>query len=369
MKSIHRVVAVWGLTALAACGDSPVAAPSTSHPTLEKASRGGDDRERGLTAMTQNMYVGADLDAVISALATPDPTDDFPALLAGIQTLGQTDYPTRARAFAQTIARERPMFVGLQEVSAVDIDLTALGLPSVIHLDFLATLASELAARGLHYRVAAQVQNITAEPVPGIRLVDYDALLVDADRVTVIRAAGHTFSNNLGPVAPGVDLKRGWVSAEVTIGSRAYTVASTHLESGSAAGLAQLRAAQAAELLASLPTERPTLVMGDLNDTPGSLMYQALIRGGFADAWRTLRPGVPGFTCCEVADLSNPLPRLDQRIDYLFVRLSGGQRLAGKIERVGIEPSSRIAGPVGLIWPSDHAGLAGELWVAAERDR
>ena len=37
--------------------------------------------------MTWNMYVGADVDAVIAALLSPDPSDDQPALLAAIGTL------------------------------------------------------------------------------------------------------------------------------------------------------------------------------------------------------------------------------------------------------------------------------------------
>src|SRR6185295_2830538 len=174
------------LAGTAACADSPGTALSTAEPTLETgADQGSAGRGHAIAVMTQNMYVGADLDAVIGALVSPDPADDFPALLGGIQTLGRTDYPSRARAFAQTIARERPMFVGLQEVSVIDIDLTAFGVPAVIHLDFLVTLTAELAARGLSYTVAAKVQNITAEPVPGIKLVDYDVLLVDTTRVSV----------------------------------------------------------------------------------------------------------------------------------------------------------------------------------------
>ena len=84
-------------------------------------------------------------------------------------------------------------------------------------LDFLAMLQAKLAARGLNYALAAQVQNITAVPFPGISLVDHDAMLVDADRVTVASAGGQNFAINVGVVAPGVELKRGWVWARTTI--------------------------------------------------------------------------------------------------------------------------------------------------------
>ncbi len=365
MKRPYRSLIVLGLAAAAACSDSNLTAPTPPVPPPDLGvSRFG--APAGVAVMTQNMYVGADVDAVIGALASPDPNDDIPALLGAIQTLGQTDYPARAKAFARTIARERPNVVGLQEVSTIDLDLTALGLPVVIHLDFLATLQSELAARGLHYIVAAQVKNITAGPVPGVQLVDYDAMLVDADRVTIHSAQGRNFTNNLGVVAPGVELKRGWVSAELVIGGKLYHVASTHLESGNAPGLDQLRAAQALELVASLPTDGASIVMGDLNDTPGSPMHQVFSAARFADVWKTLRPGQPGFTCCELADLSNPFAQLTQRLDYLWVRTGGRteRRLDGQIERIGEQPKDKVAGPAYPIWPSDHAGLVMELKAA-----
>ncbi len=364
-------LATVGLAAAAACSDSSMTAPSTPDPALE-LSRGASERDNRITVMTQNMYVGADVDAVIGALASPDPNDDFPTLLGAIQTLSLTDYPSRAKAFAKEIDRERPDIVGLQEVSVIDLDLTGLGLPVVIHLDFLGTLQAELAARGLHYTVAAQVKNITAAPLPGIQLLDYDAMLVNTERVTVTSAQGRNFTLNLGTVAPGIDLKRGWVSAEVVIGGRRYSVASSHLESGDAAGLAGLRAAQAQELAVSFPTDRPNLLMGDLNDVPDSPMYQVLAGAGLDDVWKTLRPGQAGFTCCEVADLSNAAPQLVQRLDYVWVRWNTRQdKVKGEITRIGAEPADRIAGPSFKIWPSDHAGLVAVLKspAKAERDR
>src|SRR6266550_6213782 len=138
-----------------------------------------------ITVMTQNLYVGADVDAVIRALGTPDPDDDFPALLFAIETVGKTDFPARAEAIADRIARERPHAVGLQEVSRINIDLRPLGVPVVVDQDFLAMLQSALAARGLNYQVAATSDNIDVNLVSGlVRLRDHDALLIDADRVT-----------------------------------------------------------------------------------------------------------------------------------------------------------------------------------------
>jgi endonuclease/exonuclease/phosphatase family metal-dependent hydrolase len=160
-----------------------------------------------------------------------------------------------------------------------------------------------------------------------------------------------------------VILKRGWVTATVTIEGTELVLASTHLESGSVPGFAELRAAQAQELVGSLDPATPAVLIGDLNDAPGSPMYQVLVGAGFIDVWRALRPGVVGNTCCHLDDLSNKLPDLSQRIDYIFAR--GLERshagLIGKVERLGEVPADRLAGPIGKIWPSDHAGLAAEV--------
>jgi hypothetical protein len=100
--------------------------------------------------------------------------------------------------------------------------------------------------------------------------------------------------------------------------------------------------------------------MGDLNDHPGSPMYQVLAGAGLTDMWQAMRPGAAGFTCCHAADLSNPVAKLTQRIDYVFAR---GLRtphtlVLGSIEILGARPGERVFGPAGSIWPSDHAGLA-----------
>ena len=185
----RRTPAAAALAVLAGC-----LSPNPTAPELLAARTASVPAAGEVSVMTQNMYVGADLDAVIGALASPDPNDDVPALLHAVATLGTTDYPARAGAFAQAIGRARPQILGLQEVSQIDIDLSALGLPTQTHLDFLAILADSLAARGLHYVVAAKVQNIVARPIAGIGLVDYDAMLVDADRVSVVAAAGQNYA-------------------------------------------------------------------------------------------------------------------------------------------------------------------------------
>ena len=312
-----------------------------------------------LSVMTRNLYVGADADAVIAALASPGGDDDIPALLAAVATLSRTDWSARASAFADEIARQPPHVIGLQEVSTVDLTIPLLGVD--VHLDFLPVLQAELAGRGLDYEVAARVRNFDVTPLPGVRLADDDALLVDRGRVTVHGTTASRFAANVGEVAPGVVLARGWVTAAVTVGGRAYTIASTHLESGAAPGLPQLRALQAAELAQSLAGAANAIVMGDLNDVPGSPMHQVLAGAGFTDLWADLRPGVVGFTCCHLPDLSNQTEAFDERIDYVFARIASGAPRPGRILRIGEVPADRVAGPEYPIWPSDHAGLVASL--------
>lgn len=360
MYATRRVFASLGVSLLAACSAGDLLQPSSpeSPPNQKLASNNG---AQFVTVMTRNLYVGTDLDPLVAALATPDPTDDFPALLAAVETVPLTAFPLRVEALADEVAKAHPHVLGLQEVSQIDVDLNPVGVPLVIHQDFLATLQAALAARGLNYVVAASIENINAVPVPFISLVDFDVLLVDADRVSVQSGGGQTFQVNLGQVAPNVVIKRGWVAATATIGGNPYTFASTHLESGPA--FAGLRAVQVGELLSTLGTASPAVLIGDLNDTPGSPMYQLVTGGGFTDAWRALRPGVTGLTCCHVADLSDKHGPFDERIDYVFTRGFDhvNQDVLGKVTIVGDNPSDRLAGPEFLIWPSDHAGLVADL--------
>lgn len=372
MKHSVRLLSLLALALAlaAACTDHNPLGPgaSAARPAPEAGlAAGGTQR---ITVLTRNMYVGADVDAVIAALASPDPNDDLPALLAAIQTLQETSYPARAAAFADEIARTRPHAVGLQEVSNLDIDLTALGLPFATHLDFLATLQAELAARGLDYVVAARVSDTDASPFPGIHLLDNDVLLVDRSRVAIgAPIIARNYSLNIGEVAPGLNLKRGFVAVPATIGGIAVTLVNTHLESGDPDEIAQLRAAQAAELVQTLDPTRPAILLGDFNDNPGSAMWHVITGAGFADAWPSLRPGAAGFTCCNLPDLSNPIARFDHRIDFVFARglSQPNAGLQGKIELVGLRPWEKVPGPAFPIWPSDHGGVVADLLLAPAR--
>src|SRR3970282_1856416 len=99
-----------------------------------------------------------------------------------------------------------------------------------------------------------------------IRLVDYDAMLVDTDLVTVDYAYGFNFAYNLGEIAPGVVLKRGFVWVGATIEGATYHFVSTHLEPDLGPyDLSDLRSAQAWKIAGLLADSTPAFVMGDLN--------------------------------------------------------------------------------------------------------
>jgi hypothetical protein len=78
---------------------------------------------------------------------------------------------------------------------------------------------------------------------------------------------------------------------------------------------------------------------------------------------------VGGLTCCQVADLSNTVSDLDQRLDVVFVRWGaagfGGQ---SSVEVIGEEVGDIFTHPLGYtLWPSDHAGVAAWIWPAPGR--
>jgi len=374
MKPVLRFLAALAVVLTQACSeDTPPTAPAIADGAAVAEQSGRGDGANAVKVMTQNLYVGADVDAVITALATPDPEDDVPALLAAVATVERTDFPARANAIAKKIGAERPAVVGLQEVSNLEIELPPLGVS--IHEDFLQILLDALAARGLNYTVAIVGQNLVATPAPGISLTDNDVMLIDPAQVTVLSASAHQFTNNLGVVAPGVDLERGWVQMTAVIGGKTFAIASLHTEgTGPEELLLGLHASQVNDVVVSLGTASPAIVMGDFNARPGSPAYQVMQGGGFTDVWGALRPGAAGLTCCHLADLSNAQPNFYERIDYVWTRglgeARGSQPLVGQVNRYGEVPADRFRNAAGqLIWPSDHAGLIANIMQVPGHDR
>lgn len=356
MRSIGRWSALVAAFALVACSDSASLNPSASLHADGAALSGGNR----ITVLTRNLYIGADLNPAIAALATETPADDIPAIIAAVNEINAAEWPTRVRALAAEIVRTRPQVIGLQEVWTVNVNLAPIGVPVALSLDFLSDLMAELESAGTAYVVAAAVTSIDAQPNALVGVTDRDVILVDSERVTVTPGSVElrNFTHHVPSPAPNVELLRGWATLHATVSGTPVWITSTHLEAGRNPGLPTLRAAQAYEIVSSLGTRSPAILLGDLNDDEGSPMYQVVTGAGFRDMWREMRPGVAGLTCCHVEDLSNASANdaFDQRIDYVFTRglQFRNDKLLGSVSLLGANASDRIDG---RLWPSDHAGV------------
>lgn len=355
MQSLKRWMPLMAALGVAACGTDwqPTASPTVGSAEMHAANR--------LTVLSRNLYIGADLTPVIGTLASPDPADDLPAIVGTVQRLQATDWPRRADALVAELAETRPQVVGVQEVWRLAVNL---GPIATLNQDFRQELMSRIAAAGLPYAIAAEVTSINASPNPFVQVSDRDLILVDTLRVRVqagSQVAG-IFAANLGPIAPGVQLLRGWVTVEATVDGVPVTLSSTHLESGASPQIAGLRGLQASQLVATLAGKPSVILLGDFNDVEGSPMYQAVQGAGFRDTWREMRPGVDGFTCChaELLDNASSAEAFTQRIDYVWTRglQFRNDRVLGSVHLLGASASDRLDGG---LWPSDHAGVLASL--------
>lgn len=374
---------------LAACNDAAVLGPD-ARPDGRSAQVGPDRAgPPGLSVLTRNLYVGADIEAALAAPADPDDPLQLPALVAELwQDVLDTRFEERAGALADEIAELRPHLVGLQEVSEFRIQspgdfVTGVVVPNAsetdVRLDFLALLLEALADHGLAYRVAATSDNFDIEmpmlagfgpagpQFDDIRLLDADVVLARED-VETSNARAETFDAVFAPVVGGLplEIRRGFVTVDVEVDGVGYRFANTHLEPVGEGG-ADIHLAQAAQLMADLASAPgPVILVGDLNTGPDAgsgSAYDGLLDAGFVDGWGLRGPGGDGATCCHAADLLNPASELTDRIDLVLYRdgfTASGRPFQGAFATtvVGEEPSDRT--PSGL-WPSDHAGVGAVL--------
>jgi endonuclease/exonuclease/phosphatase family metal-dependent hydrolase len=353
---MRRIVAAFALLALAVGAPGVVAA----RPPARAAPVG---------VLTRNLYLGADLTPVIQA---PDGAQFVAAVTAAWAMVQKNDFHVRAQAVAEEIAWTRPALVGLQEAYTWRIQSPGDALSGgttpaeTVVYDYVPELLAALAQRGLHYRVAAQVElfDFEAPTATGIdvRMTDHGVVLARAD-VQTREPTGQVFSTLLPVQVLGqtYPVKRGWVSVKAKVrGGSWFRFVSAHTE----AYHPLVRTAQAQELAAALAGETgPLVVVGDLNSHPGEESAAVLAAAGFQDAWAALHPVGPGYTCCWLEDLtvsSPPAPPLDERIDYVFTR---GPVRAVFGDVLGDRPWEREGG----LWPSDHAGLVAWLGIAARR--
>lgn len=305
-----------------------------------------------LTVMTQNVYLGADIDPILNAQHDAD----VPVAVATAWAqLEGNDFHDRAAGLAALVARKDPALLGLQEVAY----FKRTGSKN-IELDFVDILLRALRARGLHYHVAV-VQNdsdvtmpmLTDTGLDAVQMIDRDAILVrDGVLTEAPRSGRYAVALPVSFADEDVEIVRGWASVEVRTERSHFRFLTTHLEDH----VPEIQAAQVAELLSITDAEKlPIVLTGDFNspaDGSGTPTYATLAAHGFSDLWLAARPRDPGYSCCRDADLRVPIAPLTQRLDLVMVR----GRVAGFpiADLVGDRPADRTrAGR----WPSDHAGV------------
>lgn len=315
-----------------------------------------------LTVMTYNVYVGANMEALLSItnlVEVPGAvTDVYAAFMA-------TDFPGRAAGIARIIKAQHPHIIGLQEISLLRRqrpgDRLTGGEPAEeVVLDFLQILMEALQAEGLNYQIAAKVQNFDVEMPMGsfidyddIRLTDFDVILARSD-VTVSRPMQMNYDNTFAVEALFIEVLRGYVAIDATVSGTTYRVINTHLESF----LKDIRVAQAQELIEALHSETlPVILLGDFNTpAPDGTAYQMLLSAGYVDLWQMDSEGT-GNTCCQAKELQNEMSEHHKRIDQIFVR-NLDPPTAVMTSTIGDKPEDKLSSG---LWPSDHAGVVAHL--------
>lgn len=368
--------------ALAAACDGPTepGPPLEVIPSLAKVV----DEPNAVSVMTQNLYLGADLGPI--AEASPN---EVPFVAAAVRArVLTTDFPTRAQALADEIAKTRPHLIGLQEVTIWRTQTPSdivLGQyqpnATTVEADYLEILLDELAERGLDYRVAAFSPTSDLEvpvytgvgPIPfmDVRWSDADAVLVRSD-VGSYEGFAHQYAARAGSLG----LMSGWAAARVNVGGRDLMFVSTHLTGEDDA---DVQGQQAAELLAWLGAQSlPVLLVGDFNSAanPGAPAafrtgtYPMLLGAGFTDLWERGNKPESGLTAGHGELLNNPSDSFTRRIDLVLLNQRLGKMVGdAKLRVFGTDPA--ILARYGL-WPSDHAGVFGVLHLPVNmgfRDR
>lgn len=225
--------------------------------------------------MTLNMYLGADIYPVFTALKHPPLLPGVVARVWG-QFLG-TNIDERVEAMARLIRVARPDLIGLQEAVLVRTQAPSAPTPaSRVAYDFRDLLLAALTKSRLDYRPVAQSENLDIElpadldGIPtDIRVTDRDVILARGDvEIGEITKRNYRHSVSL----PGsVSLLRGFVAVDAIVRGNAYRFVSTHLEPGMFAPPTEnIGVEQVNELIGALDEldrkkPLPVFVVGDFN--------------------------------------------------------------------------------------------------------
>ncbi|MBN2178601.1 MAG: hypothetical protein JW743_04165 [Deltaproteobacteria bacterium] len=358
-----------------------------------------------INAMTRNLYLGADIFKVVEAAQT-DP-DTIPYVVADVfQTAMYTNFPARAEAIADEIARYKPQVVGLQEVSTYFIQTPGDfmdGNPTPaedVVIDFYTVLDAALKARGMEYD-AFTVDNADIE-VPminpssptflsDVRLVDHDVILVRKghDAVEVLNDNYQAqLVIDLGGIP--VSFSRGYLAVDVDVKGTTYRVVNTHLEVRSAprSVFRVFQSWQMQELLGTVYymnalDPKPTLLIADWNSSsedvpdmgyvpgmgwvPYTPPYMQAVGAGYLDSWLLQDKYDDGYTSGFDEYVSDPDAELTSRIDIIW--LAPDTLTLDKVsatvvgeEEIDMVPNTYPGAPEdAMLWPSDHAGVVAKI--------
>ena len=366
-RTLALTLLVAGGLVFTACNDNQLT--GFEDQLLEKRV-GARGNSSSVTVMTRNLYIGADVDPIIEAAAAGRPIEEIIALVNdAFEMMLFTNYPARAEAIAAEIMDTKPHLVGLQEVYLIE--------SGDLELDFLNILLWFLQGQ---YYVATSIEN-TNVTVPRseaevVSLLDRDVILARAD-VPTTDPLGMNYETVLGPfdlLGEELSIIRGFAAVDAVVDGREFRFVDTHPEPGADEG-AMIRQAQIGELIQHLAGETlPVVLVGDLNTDgytrePG---YQMLMDAGFKDAWvRYAGYKDPGFTSGHDADLQNETAApFHHRIDLILASQLGW----ASVDILGEEPEDRFEVTVEVepgvyvsyyLWPSDHAGVVGQLHIPA----
>jgi endonuclease/exonuclease/phosphatase family metal-dependent hydrolase len=363
--------------------------------TAEPRSHQGDP----ITAMSRNIYLGADINrpinAALQAQAEGKPPEEVLVALGNAThvtraIVDQTNFRVRARLLAREIHRTGPDLIGLQEVALwrsgpLQLDQVAVPNATTVDYDFLKILLRALARRGEDYKAVSignradvEAPSFTGSPFDGtmgddardVRLTMRDVILMRDDYgLKVTDSGGAVYEHNLSVEILGTTLTfdRGYQWVDVRAGSKQLRFVNTHLESVSS----DLALAQAQELLTdATAADRSTVFVCDcnsdpLNDTtkpndtvPHNAPYNLITGpGGFTDEWLEFAPAEEGWTSGLSELVNDPTADgFDHRIDFVFGRTADGEPLrVGRGTVTGDELRDRH--PATGLWPSDHAGV------------
>jgi hypothetical protein len=366
-----------------------------------------------LTAMTRNLYLGADLTPVLTAPGIDQAVD------AGGQVVQQvhaTKFPSvRAALLAKEIKKRKPDVVGLQEAAlwrTGPVNAGAVTNPTASTLDplggdFLSDLLTQLnkgakksktgAASAkkkppLRYKIAVVKNEFDAElPVnddgngSGLSGADHNERLTMRDAILVRkgiktrRASTGTFNTLLQvriapPLNIPLNVTRGWTAVDVKVHGLKFHVVDTHFESfdsgasntgsdGQTYPKGGIRQAQAQQLVGAggPASAAKTILVGDLNSNfpvtgdqvfPGdALAYQTVLAAGFQEK----SPTPPPFSCC-IADpnLANPSPvGVSHRVDHIMANT----------KKVKFKKGAVTSTYANGLWSSDHFGVFSQLKI------